>query len=284
MWAGNLPPNGVLMKNKSYASQFRRVLALAMILLPAVVPAHSDAGAQEENGKPIRIPLELARESDKQGKGWKIVRFKNVPPNKWQSDEDGLHVRVQHSADLLTYCFSEETQVRRILVRGSVAGLPVIPEGRVQGDEKADDFAIRFGLVVSGTRKLGRTEKFFASELVKRLSELVPKSQGIDHALFLNLANDPPPKWRRRTHSLGKGMIREQIACVRSCPGQFRIDVQFQEPLKVLALCIVSDGDHTKSRYQVTVREIQLNRKLKEKRTEADNEGRTITPRSVDDG
>jgi hypothetical protein len=235
--------------------------------LSAVVPAYSDAGAEKGSGRPIRIPLELARQSEKQGDGWKVVRFKNIPANKWLSDEDGLHAKVQNSADLLAYCFDEQTQVSRILGRGSITGSPIIPKGRVQGDEKADDFAIRFGLVVSGKRKLSRRERFFAPELVKRLSELVPKSQGIDHVLFLNLANYPPPKWRKRTHSLGKGMIREQIACVSSKSGQFTIDVRFEKPLNVLALCIVSDGDHTKSTFRVTVKDIQLNPEFKKKRT-----------------
>ena len=249
------------MEHRKHAFLF----ALAVILLPRPVPTQADGDTPGENTRPVRIPLELADESNKQGKGWKIVRSKNVSPNETTREEDGLHVRVRHSADLLTYCLSEETQVRRILVRGSVTGLPVIPEGREQGDEKADDFAIRFGLVVSGERRLSRRERLFASELVKRLSELAPKSQGIDHALFLNLANDPPPEWRRRIHPIGKGIIRERIACVRSDPGKFTIDVQFDKPLRVLALCIVSDGDHTKSTYQVTVREIQLNPELKEK-------------------
>ncbi|MHC4565375.1 MAG: hypothetical protein ACYTE3_06405 [Planctomycetota bacterium] len=258
------------MEDMSYASQIRCLLAPAVICLSAVVPAYSDTGTEKGSGKPIRIPLELARQSEKRGDGWKVVRFKNIPANKWQSDEDGLHARVQHSADLLAYCFEEQKQVRRILLRGSVTGLPIIPKGQMQGDEKADDFAIRFGLVVTGKRRLGRRERFFAPELVKRLSELVPKSQGIDHVLFLNLANDPGPKWRKRIHRLGKGMIREQIACIRSRPGQFTIDVQFDKPLKVLALCIVSDGDHTKSKFQVTVKDIQLNPELKKKLTSID--------------
>ena len=53
-------------------------------------------------------------------------------------------------------------------------------------------------------------------------------------------------------------------------PGQFTIDVQFDKPLEVLALCIVSDGDHTKSKFQVTVRDIQLNPELKKKLTSID--------------
>jgi len=247
------------MEERNHTFRFTPLFVLTAIILVAAVPLRSHAGERKE--KTIRIPLKLCDKSDGRRQGWKLVRFENIPPNKIACDKDGLHIQVQSSAGMLTYCFAQETQVHSILVRGSVTGLPVIPEGQMQGDKKADDFAIRFGLVVSGTRKLGRMERFFASELVKRLSELVPKSQGIDHALFLNLANDPPPKWRRRIHPLGKGRIRERVASVKKGPGDFELKVELEETCPVFALCIVCDGDHTKSKYRVTVTEIQLNPK-----------------------
>ena len=138
-------------------------------------------------------------------------------------------------------------QVHGVLLQGSVTGLPKIQENKRQGDKKADDFAIRIGLVISGTKKLGPMGKLFVPELVKRLCELAPNSQGIDHVLFLNLANDPPPKWRKRTHPIGKGLLRERVCCVKSGPGDFTLKVEFQKPYTVLALCIISDGDDTKS-------------------------------------
>jgi hypothetical protein len=154
-------------------------------------------------------------------------------------------------------------------LRGSVTGLPKIQKNRRQGDKKADDFAIRIGLVISGTKKLGRIEKLFASELVKRLCELVPNSQGIDHVLFLNLANDPPPKWKNRIHPIGKGLLRERVACVSNEPGDFTLRVEFREPRTVLALCIISDGDDTKSKFQVNVRSIILNPKKRKNCTKS---------------
>ncbi len=252
------------MKNKCGNSGFKCFLVMATILLLRPCFVYPDSESEEDNEEYIQIPLRLAEKSGDAERGWEIFRFEEVPPNKIEADEDGLEIHVQSSAGLLTYCFKEETEVRRVLVEGSVTGLPSIPEGQVQGDEQADDFAIRFGLVISGKRKLSRTERYFASELVKRLSELVPKSQGVDHALFLNLANDPPPEWQERTHPLGNGMIRERIASTQNCAGKFTIDVKFEKPLKVLALCIVNDGDHTNSRYKVMLKNIQLNPKTKE--------------------
>jgi hypothetical protein len=249
------------MEDVSDGSKCRCLFVLAMIMLLPAAPAWSDSAPREENGAIIRVSLNLSDDPNDNGQGWKVIQFRSKLPNKVVSDKDGLHIAVQCSAGLLVYCLSEQTPVHGILLRGAVTGLPRIPEGRRQGDKKADDFAMRIGLVVSGTKKLGKTKKLFAPELVKRLFELMPKSQGIDHVLFLNLANDPPPKWRRRIHPLGKGLLREQVACVKKEPGDFKLKVAFEKPLTVVALCICCDGDDTKSRYQVTVKSIQLNPK-----------------------
>ena len=156
------------MKDKNHTFRFTPLFVFTAIILAAAVPLWSHAGEQKE--ETIRIPLKLCDKSDSSRQGWKVIRFEKIPPNKTASDKHGLHIRVQSSADLLAYCFERETQVRSILVRGSVSGLPAIPEGRMQGDKKADDIAIRCGLDVSGRRRHGRMEEFFATELVKRLS------------------------------------------------------------------------------------------------------------------
>lgn len=257
------------MENTSDTFQYRCLSAFAIIMLLLVMPAWSDAVAQKENGPFIQIPLKLSDESDSHEQGWKVIQFRSKPPNKVVSDKDGLHIGVECSVNLLAYCLSEPVQVNGVLLRGAVTGLPKIQGNRRQGDKKADDFAIRIGLVISGTKKLSKIEKLFAPELVKRLCELAPNSEGIDHVLFLNLANDPPPKWRNRIHPIGKGLLRERIGCVKNEPGDFTLKVEFQKPYTVLALCIISDGDDTKSKYQVTVRNIQLNPKRRKTCTEA---------------
>lgn len=110
---------------------------------------------------------------------------------------------------------------------------------------------------------MGKIEKLFASELVKRLSELAPNSQGIDHVLFLNLANDPPPKWQNRIHPIGRGLLRERIACVINEPGDFTLKVKFQERYTLLAFCIISDCDDTKSKIQINVGNFLSNPKVR---------------------
>jgi hypothetical protein len=242
---------------------------LTALILWFVAPVWPDTAASEKKKNSERIPLKLSDESDGDRQGWRVAEFPGTPPNKVSSDKDGLHIKVQCSSSLLAYCLEKETEVHGIVVRGSVSGLPRIPRGRKQGDEKADDFAMRIGLVVAGTRKLSKTEKLFASELVKRLYELVAGHDGIDHVLFLDLANDPGPNWRKRVHPIGNGLLREQIACTRKDAGDFRLEVKFEKPLTVFALCICCDGDDTKSKYQMTIKDIQLNPKKKEVCTEA---------------
>ncbi|MHC4243153.1 MAG: hypothetical protein ACYSU4_12170, partial [Planctomycetota bacterium] len=246
------------MENTSEAFQRRCRFVFLVIILLLVIPAWSNAANRKENPHVIQIPLKLANKLNSSEYGWKVVQFRNKPPNKIVSDKNGLHIGVEYSVNLLAFCLNEPLEVNGILLHGSVTGLPKIQEHRQQGDKKADDFAIRIGLVISGTKKLSKIEKFFAPELVKRLCELAPNSQGIDHVLFLNLANDPPPKWRNRTHPIGKGLIRERVVCVINEPGDFTLKVNFKKPYTVLALCIICDGDDTKSKFQVNVRNIVL--------------------------
>jgi hypothetical protein len=230
-----------------------------VIILTMAIPACSKAVDKKDNLQLTRIPLNLSGKSDSNEQGWKVIRFQNKPPNKVVSDEGGLHISVESSANLLAYCLKENVDVNGVLLQGSITGFPIIPEDKQQGDKQADDFAIRLGLVISGAKKLSKIEKCFAPELIKRLCELAPNSQGINHVLFLNMANDPPPEWRKRTHPVGKGLLREQICSIKDEPGDFRIKVTFQKPYDVSALCIICDGDDTKSKYQITINNIQLN-------------------------
>jgi len=230
-----------------------------VILLLSVVSALSNSIDDKEKEKTLRIPLRLSKDSNENKQCWKVLRFKNRKPNKVVCDEKGLHIKVQCSANLLVYPLDVQADVNSVVLQGAVTGLPRIPEGKKQGDKKADDFAIRFGLVIAGKKRLNPIEKLFAPELVRHLFGQAPKSKGIDHVLFLNLANDPPPEWKKRTHPIGKGLLREQVGCVRKTSGDFIIKAEFQKPYNVLALCIICDGDHTKSEFQVTVKDIQLN-------------------------
>lgn len=247
-----------------YKIQLRCIFFVIILLM--AIPVWLNAVDKKENFRLTQIPLKLSGKSDNHEQGWKVIQFQNKPPNKIAFEENGLHIAVESSASLLAYCLNESVDVNGVLLQGSVTGFPNIPEGKRQGDKQADDFAIRFGLVISGTKKLGKIEKRFAPELVKRLCELVPNSQGIDHVLFLNLANDPPPEWQKRIHPIGKGLLREQICSVINKSGDFVIKAILQKPYTVLALCIISDGDDTKSEYQVTINNIQLNPKRKKER------------------
>jgi hypothetical protein len=230
-------------------------------MLLSAFSVRSDTIDDGGNGQMLRIPLSLSKESDDNEQCWKVLRFKNRLPNKVFCDDKGLHVKVKCSAGLLVYDLDRQTDVNSLVLEGVVTGLPQIPKGKSQGDKKNDDFAIRFGLVIPGKKRLNGIERFFAPELVKHLFDQAPKSQGIDHVLFLNLANDPPPKWKKRIHPIGKGLLREQVACIKGTPGDFTIKVEFQKPCHVLALCIICDGDHTKSEFHVTVKDIRINPK-----------------------
>ena len=141
------------MENISHASRHRGLFVIAVIMLLPAMSVRGDGVDENENGQMLRIPLKLSKDTNGHGQGWKVLRFKNRLPNKVACDEKGLHIKVQCSANLLVYGLDKLTDVNSVVLEGAVTGLPRIPKGKKQGDKKADDFAIRFGLVMAGKKK-----------------------------------------------------------------------------------------------------------------------------------
>ena len=92
------------MEEKNHTFRFTALFVLTAKIFAAAAPLRSRAGKQRE--ETIRIPLKLCDKSDSSPQGWKVVRFEKIPPNKTTSDEEGLHIRIQSSANLLAWKIS----------------------------------------------------------------------------------------------------------------------------------------------------------------------------------
>jgi hypothetical protein len=64
------------------------------------------------------------------------------------------------------------------------------------------------------------------------------------------------PFWKRCYCEQG----RDALATLEQA-GDFKLQVKFEKPVEVFALCIICDGDHTQSKYHVTIKDIRLNPK-----------------------
>jgi hypothetical protein len=203
----------------------------------------------------ISVPMQLDKHH------WQSLKYRNIPANRVTELAQGLQIQIDASASPLIYVFDEAQIINQVSVDGMIGNLPVIPQGLKQGEKGADDFPFRLGLVLEGDKTLNFAQKLIAAEWVKILFGLAPEEAGIDHIMFLNLANpgyqyaaDTP-----REHPNSKGLFTETFVGRIAADENFSFGYQLPMPVKVIALWISADGDDTGSSYTLTVNSISYN-------------------------
>ena len=197
----------------------------------------------------VAIPLE-------DDEGWQLLHYSNIPTNGVSFSPLGLRIQVDHSAAPLVYPLSVPIAVARLAVRGRVDGDLRVARQR-QGEEGFDDYVLRAGLVLAGSRRLGFFRRMFAPEWVKGLYALALPNQGISKVRFFNIGTDPDQIGQRRVHPLSD-LFEEEVVAVPRADGTFELDVPLLAPVEAVAVWLSSDGDDTGSVFTVLVERITL--------------------------
>ncbi len=188
--------------------------------------------------------------------GWQFLSYRKIPPNTFRTGPAGLEVGITHSAAPAVFPLTNELQVTELRVSGSITGTFKVPPGR-QGQEGYDDYAVRVGVVESGSRTLNWREKLVAADWVKRLFALAPRGSGIRRIRFFNVGTDTSQVGHTRTHPLSD-LMEETVVTVPDAAGHFAFTNRFAQPISVLAIWIACDGDDTKSSFAVTLGKVVL--------------------------
>ncbi|MGE3190057.1 MAG: hypothetical protein AB7N90_10280, partial [Vicinamibacterales bacterium] len=184
------------------------------------------------------------------------LRYRRIPANEVRFEPGGLTIDVRQSAGPVVYPLDAPLDVTHVHARGRVRGvLAVLPER--QGDEGADDYALRVGLVEAGNRTLGFVERMVAPGWIKRLYRLAPKGRGVAGVRFFNVATGDARLGRTRRHPLSD-LITETVAAATDGEGRFDLDVRLPAPVRTLAIWLAADGDDTDSTFAVTIDTLEL--------------------------
>lgn len=196
------------------------------------------------------IPLDINQD-------WTIQKYRNITPNEFVSHNDGLLIKVRSSASPLIYPFQSGLEITGFSVRGEVRGEIKLSSQQRQGEEGADDFHFRLGIVEAGETRLNFAEKIISAAWIKNLFSLAPKNAGINRIEFYNLSYDEKIQWQTRSHPLSS-LLRENIVSQIENEGPFKMDVTLAQSTKIWGLWISSDGDDTKKDFDVMIEEIVL--------------------------
>lgn len=188
--------------------------------------------------------------------GWVIETYSKIPANKSTFTTEGLKVNVNKSASPLIYKFQEPREIKSFKVEGYLSAL--YPDFEKQGSASHDDFPLRIGFVLPGTKKLSALEKWMAAGWVVRLFSLVPKDMGLDKIVFYNMTQNKTLMGTQRIHPLSE-YIQEKFSFLNIQAGDFKWEQNLETPVTAAALWISIDGDDTKSAFELQIKNLTLN-------------------------
>ncbi|MEM9208763.1 MAG: hypothetical protein AAGA61_05925 [Pseudomonadota bacterium] len=188
---------------------------------------------------------------------WTVLSFNRIPPNTVTVEDGELVLAIDGSASPLVYKLDVPTSITGVNVIARWDGALDIPEGATQGDENADDFVLKLGIVEAGERTLGFLQRSIAADWIKQLFKLAPKGTGVKRINFLSTTQDPALLGSQRTHPLSDLLYENRIRHLEM-PGAFEMTHRFDAPVETLGLWISSDGDGTGSRFELRIERIEL--------------------------
>jgi len=188
-------------------------------------------------------------------KKWESLEYKNIPANKVSELNGSILIDVNHSASPLIYTLKKPTTMKSFRLKGQIKG-DINLSGRSQGEEGADDFLFRLGLVYEGGETLSFFQRLAAPNWVKKLYSLKRNGSGISNIHFYNLISDPAILGKKREHPLSDLLIEHFSVLYDKSTSSFRLEKDQLPDTRVLAFWISVDGDDTRSKFSVVLKEL----------------------------
>lgn len=188
---------------------------------------------------------------------WTLLSFNNIPPNEVSVVDGALHIKVRGSASPLIYKFDEPIRISGVTVVANWNGELRIPAGATEGDENADDFVLKFGIVEAGNRRLNWFQRRIAADWIKQLFKLAPKNSGVNRINFLSTTQQQEMLGASRTHPLSD-LLYETRVLYLDMPGRFVMTHELPESVESLGLWVSVDGDNTGSNFDLRLERITL--------------------------
>lgn len=188
---------------------------------------------------------------------WRVLEFRKIPANTVTANNGVLTIGVNRSASPLVYKLAATSTVTAVTVFATWAGGINIPENTVQGEDGADDFVLKLGIVEAGDRRLNWLQRRIAADWLQQLFKLAPAGTGVRRINFLSTTQQQELLGSTRVHPLNDLLYETRVTYLPA-PGEFTMSYRFPEPVDVLGIWISADGDDTDSVFNLEIRRITL--------------------------
>lgn len=186
---------------------------------------------------------------------WKHLKFGDKKQNKIALVENGLEIQVKESSSPLVYELPKTVQLESF-VASAKTDKPLQSAGNTPMDwEKADDAALRIGVVTQGDRKFSWFKRLFIPSWLTTILEM-NNNEGFGEILFF-MAAQAPVQDKAMRHPEYE-FVSQQVVTQLKKPGPFLIKHSWEQSIPIFGIWVQSDGDDTKSSFITTLEKLEL--------------------------
>ena len=188
---------------------------------------------------------------------WHSLSFRSIPSIQSKVQKDKITLEVDASAGGLVRRLPAGTRMKRFIVTGSVTGQLKVDEKRLW-EKGNEDAYLRVGLIAEGGRSLTTFERLVAPAWICTMDDVLC-ADGRAPSAIRNHLLVPHFSWigKQRANPNMKQLVDHMVA-TPGADGRFTMAVDLPQPMNVLGLWLMADGDDSGSKFEVIIDSIQL--------------------------
>jgi len=202
----------------------------------------------------IQPNMIFAEESDNaimlQTSSFEHIKFKKVKPNHHLFINQQLQINVNESASFLMQAFDHTQLVRRVSFEWRSDNLPRITNAQHEKQRSGDDAVFKLGLLLKTEESLSNP---FIPKWMQQVESLLKFPSEDMIYLVANAKHKIGERW---ANPYNKRVTMISISSYVDQQGWNHASYQFESPVNVVALWLMSDGDNTNSSFTTRIKNI----------------------------
>jgi len=180
------------------------------------------------------------------------ITFRKIKANRYSYNDQQLHIDVDESASFLMLPFDSIKKISSVSFEWRSDGVPLVEDLKHEKERSGDDAVFKIGLLLKTDDSLPNP---FFSSWIKQVDTLLNFPS--DQMVYL-VPNAQHPAGEQWVNPYNK---RITMISVRSRDGKSGWQLsshRFEQPLDVVAIWLMADGDNTKSKFFSYVKNIKI--------------------------
>jgi len=194
----------------------------------------------------------LAEVISLQGDNFEHIEFGKINANHHVFHDQQLQIDVDSSASFLMKAFNTVRQIHQVSFAWRSRNAPQIINSQHEAKRKGDDAVFKLGLLLKSDDS---SLNPFLPSWMKRVESLLKfPSQDMIY-LVADAKHAPGRQW---PNPYNKRVTMISISSVPDHQGWMQASYQFEQPVNVVALWLMADGDNTKSKFTARIKNVVL--------------------------